>query len=176
MQLADIQGGKVIIHPDLLIIPPFKKLWESSNEKGHVQDVISYIVFNNRWDSPYVLTIFDDNERSEKLKEKIFGNKDYTLTPDEKACEQEFINFQHTDLLQMLQNMRKKLNSFSKWYGDSLDEDLDEKIIDKYLAGFGKVKDAYITLDYLEKAIKAGEINNSKVRGDAKVNPYELVR
>ena len=76
----------------------------------------------------------------------------------------------------MLQNMRKKLNSFSKWYGDSLDEDLDEKIIDKYLAGFGKVKDAYITLDYLEKAIKAGEINNSKVRGDAKVNPYELVR
>ena len=93
-----------------------------------------------------------------------------------KVCEQEFINFQHTDLLQMLQNMRKKLNSFSKWYGDSLDEDLDEKIIDKYLAGFGKVKDAYITLDYLEKAIKAGEINNSKVRGDAKVNPYELVR
>lgn len=176
MQLADIQGGKVIIHPNLLILPPFKKLWESTDDKDHVQNIISYIVLNNRWDSPYVLTIFDDKERAAKLKQKIFGNENYKMTADEKACEQEFIELQHTDLLQMLENMRKKLNSFSKWYGDSLEEDLDEKIIDKYLAGFGKVKDAYITLDYLEKAVKSGEINKDRIKGDAKVNPYELVR
>lgn len=176
MQLADILGGKVVIHPDLLILPPFKKLWESSDEKDHIQNIITYIVLNNRWDSPYVLTTFDDNERASKLKEKILGSKNYKLTPEEKACEQEYIDLQHTDLLQMLENMRKKLNSFSKYYGDSLDEELDEKKIEKYLAGFGKVKDAYVTLNYLEKAIKAGELDNSKVRGDAKVNPYELVR
>lgn len=50
----------------------------------------------------------------------------------------------------MLDSIRLKLDTFTKYYKDSLDEELDEKKIEKYLAGFGKVKDTYVTIDFLE--------------------------
>mgnify|MGYP003618317809 FL=1 len=74
----------------------------------------------------------------------------------------------------MLDSIRLKLDTFTMYYKDSLDEELDEKKIEKYLAGFGKVKDTYVTIDFLEKAVKAGEINTTKVKGDAQINPFEL--
>ena len=54
------------------------------------------------------------------------------------------------------------------------EEFADEKKIEKYLAGFAKVKDTYVTLDFLEKAVKAGEMDTTRVKGDAKINPFEL--
>lgn len=55
MKLADIIGGKVVIHPDMLAIPIFRELWESDkDDKEYATKVISYIVLNNKWDSPYV--------------------------------------------------------------------------------------------------------------------------
>jgi hypothetical protein len=38
-----------------------------------------------------------------------------------------------------------------------------------------KVKATFQTLDFLEKAVKAEEYDSVKVRGDSKINPYELV-
>ena len=52
--------------------------------------------------------------------------------------------------------------------------DMDEKKIEKYYAGFAKVKDTFVTLDYLEKAVKSGELETNKVKGDAKINLFEL--
>jgi hypothetical protein len=83
MKLADIVGGSVTIHPDMLIIPAFKELWESDKEdKKYATKIISYIVLNNKWDSPYVQSM-DADSRESKLKERFFDNSDYTLTPEE---------------------------------------------------------------------------------------------
>lgn len=176
MKLATIVDGKVVIHPELLMLPPFKNLWEGTEDKNHVNDVITYIVLNNKWDSPYVITNFDEEDRSKKLKDKIFGDSNYKFTTEETLCENEYKTLLDTETMKMLKNMRKKLGSFSRYYGDSLDEELDEKKIKEYLAGFGKVKDAFVTVDFLENAIKKEELSTSKIKGDAKVNPYELVR
>lgn len=176
MKLFDIVGGKVVIHSDALGIPCFKKVWDADKaDKEHATKVISYIVLKNKWNSPYVLSM-DTNSVESKLKEEIFDNIDYKLSPIEIACEEQYKEFCNTRLLRMLQNMRRKLDSFSDYYEESLGEDLDEKKIEKYLAGFEKVKGAYITLDFLEKAVKTEELSTSKVKGDSKVNPYELTR
>jgi len=74
----------------------------------------------------------------------------------------------------MLDNMRKKIDSISNYYEESLDEELDEKKIKDLLAGMEKVKGTYQTLDYLDKAVKTEELNNSKIRGGSEMNPYEL--
>ena len=39
-----------------------------------------------------------------------------------------------------------------------------------------QVKGTYQTLDFLEKAVKAEELDNTKVRGNVQVNAYELDR
>ena len=67
-------------------------------------------------------------------------------------------------------------SNISNYYEQSLGEELDEKKIEKYLAGFEKVKGSYITLDFLEKAVKTEELTTSKVKGDSKINPYELAK
>lgn len=176
MKLFDIVGGKVVIHSDALGIPCFKKIWEADKtDKEHATKIISYIVLKNKWNSPYVLSM-DTNSIESKLKEEIFDDINYKLSPIEIACEEQYKEFCNTRLLRMLQNMRRKLDSFSDYYEESLGEDLDEKKIEKYLAGFEKVKGAYITLDFLEKAVKTEELSTSKVKGDSKVNPYELTR
>jgi len=70
--------------------------------------------------------------------------------------------------------MRNKVDTISKYYEDSLEEQLDEKKIKDLLAGMEKVKATFQTLDFLEKAVKAEEASATKVRGDAQINPYEL--
>ena len=81
MKLFDILGGNVTIHEDALAIPAFKKIWEKDKaDKQHAIAVISYIVFKNKWDSPYVLSMTEDI-LEEALKKEFFP-EGYQLTPD----------------------------------------------------------------------------------------------
>lgn len=174
MKLFDILGGKVVIHEEALAIPAFKHVWEKDKaDKQHATAILSYIVFKNKWDSPYVLSMPEDIIET-RLKEEFFGNASYELTNDEAFAEEKFQQLQYTRTLAMLDSIRLKLDTFNRYYRDSLKEELDEKKIEKYYAGFAKVKDTFITLDYLEKAVKAGEMDTTKVKGDAKINPFEL--
>ena len=96
MKLFDIIGGKVVIHENALAIPAFKKIWESDKaDKQHATAILSYIVFKNKWDSPYVLSIPYDQIES-KLKEEFLGSTDYVLTEDEQKAEDSFIRLQNT--------------------------------------------------------------------------------
>ena len=176
MKLADIVGGSVTIHRDMLIIPAFKELWESDKEdKKYATKIISYIVLNNKWDSPYVQSM-DADSRESKLKERFFDNSDYTLTPEEQMCEDEYKSFLNTRALQMLNNMRLKLDSISNYYKESLDDTLDEKKIKDLLAGMTSVGKVMESINSLEDMVKSEEVSMGRVKGDAKVNPYELVK
>lgn len=176
LHLFDIAGGNVIIHADLWGLPPFQKLWDIDKDpsKDHANKVVKYIVLCNYWNSPYVKSISDYRMRSKKLKDLIFKNEDYTLTPEEQSSEDDYKELINTRNLRMLNRIQMKLDSISDYYEKSLDEELDETKIQKLLSGFEKVKGTIQTIDFLEKAVKAEELDTSKVRGDAKINTYEL--
>ena len=176
MKLFDIVGGKVVIHPDAIGIPCFKKVWDTDKpDKEHSSKVISYIVLMNKWDSPYVQSM-DEDSRELKLKKEIFNDENYKLTSEELICEEEYKNLLNTRALQMLNNMRLKLDSVSKYYKESLDDTLDEKKIKDLLTGMTSVGGVLKSIDSLETMVKAEEVAIGKVKGDAKVNPYELAR
>lgn len=173
MKLFDIVGGKCVVHADFLAIPPIKRYWESTKDKEHVNNVLSFIILCDYWDSPYVKSMNDDI-REEKLKEEIFKNKDYKLTTEEQICRDEYAKLLETRNLKMLTAMRNKIDTVSAYYEDSIGEELDEKRIKDLLAGMEKVKAVFQTVDFLEKAVKAEELDNTKIRGNAQLNPYEL--
>ena len=165
MKLFDINGGKVVIHPDALGLPFFKKLWEADKpDKTQATNVISYIVLMWYFKSPYVLQLEPDI-REKKLKQLYFGDENYNLTVEEKSCEDDYKKLIYTRNLRMLDSMRNKVDTISKYYEDSLEEQLDD---------MEKVKATFQTLDFLEKAVKAEEVSTTKVRGDTQINPYEL--
>jgi len=173
MKLFDIVGGSVSIHADFLALPPMKRYWESTKDKQHANNVLSFIILCDYWDSPYVKSMNDDI-REGKLKEEIFKNKDYQLTPEEQVCRDEYARLLDTRNLKMLKAMRNKIDTVSAYYEDSIGEELDEKRIKDLLAGMEKVKAVFQTVDFLEKAVKAEELDNTKIRGNAQLNPYEL--
>lgn len=176
MKLFDIVGGKVVIHPDAIGIPCFRRVWDADKpDKEHATKVISYIVLMNKWDSPYVQSM-DEDSRELKLKKEIFDDENYKLTTEELICEDEYKTLLNTRALQMLNNMRLKLDSVSKYYKESLDDTLDEKKIKDLLAGMTSVGGVLKSIDSLETMVKAEEVAIGKVKGDAKVNPYELAR
>ena len=70
--------------------------------------------------------------------------------------------------------MQNKLDTISNYYEESIGEELDETKIQKLLAGFEKVKGTIQTIDFLENAVKTEELNNTKIRGNAQVNAYEI--
>lgn len=176
MKLFDIVGGKVVIHPDAVGIPCFKRVWDTDKpDKEHSSKVISYIVLMNKWDSPYVQSM-DADSRELKLKKEVFNDENYKLTSEELICEEEYKNLLNTRALRMLNNMRLKLDSVSKYYEESLGDTLDEKKIKDLLAGMTSVGGVFKSIDSLETMVKAEEVAIGKVKGDAKVNPYELAR
>lgn len=173
MKLFDIVGGSVSIHADFLALPPMKHYWESTKDKQHANNVLSFIILCDYWDSPYVKSMNDDI-REGKLKEEIFKNKEYQLTPEEQVCRDEYARLLDTRNLKMLKAMRNKIDTVSSYYEDSIGEELDEKRIKDLLAGMEKVKAVFQTVDFLEKAVKAEELDNTKIRGNTQLNPYEL--
>lgn len=176
MKLFDIIGGKVVIHSDALGIPCFKRIWDTDKpDKEYATKIISYIVLMNKWDSPYVQSMEIDSRES-KLKKEIFGDEKYQLTAEEISCENDYKSFCYTRTLEMLDNMRLKLDSISKYYKESLDDTLDEKKIKDLLAGMTSVGNVLKSIDTLENMVKAEEVTIGKVKGDAKINPYELVK
>lgn len=88
MKLFDIVAGKCVVHADFLAIPVIKRYWESTEDKQHVNNVLSFIILCDYWDSPYVKSMNDDI-REEKLKEDIFKDKNYQLTAEEQICRDE---------------------------------------------------------------------------------------
>lgn len=175
MKLFDLLGGKVIIHADMLALPPFKKYWESTKDKTHANNILTFIILCDYWNSPYVKSMAKE-VREETLKQSVLGDVNYTLTPEEQACRDEYKKISYTRTLKMLDAMRNKIDTISDYYESSLEEELDEKKIQVLLAGMEKVKGTYQTLDFLEKAVKAEELDNTKVRGNVQVNAYELDR
>lgn len=176
MKLFDLIGGKVKIHSDAIGIPCFRRVWDADKpDKEHATKVISYIVLMNKWDSPYVQSM-DEDSRELKLKKEIFDDENYKLTVEELICEDEYKTLLNTRALQMLNNMRLKLDSVSKYYKESLDDTLDEKKIKDLLAGMTSVGGVLKSIDSLETMVKAEELAIGKVKGDAKVNPYELAK
>lgn len=176
MKLFDIIGGKVVIHSDALGIPCFRRIWESDKpDKEHADRVISYIVLKNKWDSPYVQSM--EAEMIEpKLKKELFNDENYELTENELLAEKQYKAFCYTRTLEMLDNMRLKLDSVSKYYKESLEDLLDEKKIKDLLAGMTSVGNVLKSIDTLETMVKAEEVSLGKVKGDSKINPYELAK
>ena len=173
MKIFDLVAGKVVVHAEFIAIPPMKRYWESTTDKDHANKVLSFIILCDYWDSPYVKSMNDDI-REEKLKEEIFKNKDYKFTKDEQICRDEYARLLDTRNLKMLKAMRNKIDTVSSYYEESIGEELDEKRIKDLLAGMEKVKAVFQTVDFLEKAVKAEELDNTKIRGNAQLNPYEL--
>lgn len=173
MKLFDIVAGKVVIHPDALGIPCFKKVWDANKDKDLATKYISYIVLKNKYDSPYVKSM-SSKDIEPRLKKELFGSETYKLPVEVLECEQSYLGFINTLMLRLLNNARRKLDSISDYYEESLGEELDETKVMKIMSGMKSLGDVIKSLDTLESSVRAEELTQSKIKGGSEINPFEL--
>lgn len=172
MKLADIVGGKVVIHPDMLIIPAFHKLWNKYGE-AKATNYISYIVLKNKFDSPYVESMYTEDIEP-RLKKEIFGKQEMDLPADVLEAEQVYVNFNYTLTLDMLDGLLGKLQDAAKYYKQSKGEQLDLDSIKKLTDGAKNMAGVIDSIVKMKTAVRTEQMNNSRVRGGGELNPFEL--
>lgn len=173
MKLADIVGGKVVIHPDMLMVPPFKKLWDSFKDKDLATKYLWYIVLKNKHDSPYVESMYTEDIEA-TLKEDMFGNKDYEIPQVVLDAEEAWRRFDYTLALDMLEGLLGKLQDAAKYYKTSKGAELDLDSIKKLTDGAKNMSGVIKSIMELKAQVIAQEIDNTKIRGGAELNPFEI--
>lgn len=69
--------------------------------------------------------------------------------------------------------MKRRLEKVSRFYEESLYEELDDTVANKFIDTVGKLEKMITSVEALEKSVKAKESVGTKVKGGAKINPYE---
>lgn len=174
MKLADIVGGKVVIHADMLVIPCFKTIWDADKkDKDLATTYISYIVLKNHPDSPYVKSL-RHTEIESKLKERFFGDPQHKLPVDVEIAESEYTLWQNTLSLRLLKGLRRKLEDEADYYQNSAGEELDLKMIKDLNDGATKVAGLLKSIAELEKMVQTEEMGMMRIRGGGELNPMEI--
>lgn len=165
---------KVVIHSDTLGIPCFKKLWENKKyTEEQVTNFISYIVFKNKYSSPYVKSVNHDKIES-LLKDKIFNDEKYKLPDEVINAEEEYKMLLNTFSLRLLRGARLKLESVAEFYENSLSEELDDEKVKKILSGMSSLGGTIKSIDTLESSVMNDELQSTRIRGGGEANIFEL--
>jgi hypothetical protein len=182
MKLFDIQDGKVVLNPDELSIPAFKKIYESDKTKDKKDAIakISYIVFMYKWDSPY-MSIVDEDNRSSIIKEEVFSNANYKIDKLIEDAIDKFKLFQHTFSLQFLEDNMTGASKLMEYY-----RLLDWSETDKagrpvyssrdLAANLEKAGGILKSLHTLKEQVRKEEVENTRVKGGSEIGSYENVR
>lgn len=172
-QLFDIQGGKVVIHPYMLGIPCFKKIWESNKNKDYATNLISYIVLKHHFKSPYVENIGDMAYRDSKLRAELF-DKGWEPNEDLLYAESTFLEFSNTLLVQLLDSSRHAVYMISSYLKDLTIGTMDMKMVKEALQAMSSLDKVVKSLDSLAKQVMREDLESSTVRGGSEIGHFEI--
>lgn len=173
MRLFDIVGGKVVIHNEALGMPCFRKIWEANKNKEIASNIISYVVLNNKPDSPYVESIGDAKERSAKLRRELSIDETY----DEEQileAEQSYLGFLNTLLVQLLSASRHSVSVINSYLNSLELGAMDMKNVKEALMAIGSLDKVVRSINSLEKQVRREELESSTVRGGSEIGHFEI--
>lgn len=118
MGLFDYKDYKVVIHPDVVAIPAFKKIWErdKTKNKHKATQELSYIYFVNDFKSPY--SIYPVDDRKVKVLNDFIKKPDWKMDADLKSAEREYNEFQRTYSMRFLESARGLADKLTSYFDE----------------------------------------------------------
>ena len=172
--MFDIQGGKLKLNTEDLVVPPFKDYYNKAKDKSKALKEIEYIIWLYKWNTPY--EAYPENERSVIVGKDVFGNDKYIPSAELQALAERFVEFQETPATRLLRSSQQAaegltdaLNQYSK---GSMDIDTAVKVTRILKDVSGVVK----SLDIAMKQAKAEQSESGRVKGGGAIGLYEMVR
>lgn len=178
-KLFDIINGKVVLNPTSLAVPAFKKLWErdKTKSKEKATSELEYVIFLCHYSSPY--KDYNPFEKDIRIREDIFGSKDWE--PDEliKAAIQQYEDLQQTTNLRLLKSAKVAAEKLADYF-----ETIDLKALNEqgkpiYAASditknLKEIGNIVKSLNSLEKQVQLEQEEASSMRGGGELGSFEL--
>lgn len=177
MKIFDIIKNKVVVTPEILTIPEFKKIWESdkTNSKESAINVFSYIYHLNNLNSPYADY---DNETKETMLKKDFLKGFKSVPKEVYECNEKYKSLYETAASRFLNKGKEALAKFEKYF-DSIDfneRDDKGKLVYSPNELINVLKQSAIIINSfkeLQKAAQLEEVQNSRMKGNHKKGMFE---
>lgn len=175
-KVFDIVGGEVVITPETLALPFFKVIWnrDKSKTKENATKELNYIVFKNKYDSPYVS--YPESERGKVISKDVFGNENYE--PDELVLEAEkrYNELQDTRSLRFLRSQYVVIDQLIEYNLSLQSKTLDDKIVRNLMASLKDSAATIKSLDSIEKQVQKEQLEDVRARGGSEIGIFELPR
>ena len=183
MEIFIIEGAAVKTTTQILLISPFKEIWEEdkSRGKGVAMQIFSYIEFmiSKKKTNPFKEYAPEKKERA--IVDKIFGN-DSTYTPNDSVNEaMELYREWETEASVSLRFYDSNLNLLEKIIKNNNDIDLDERD-DKgkpihnstHIARAVREADQVLqSMSSLRKKVEQELYESSRTKSNKEINPFE---
>ena len=182
MKVFDVENNKVILNPQSLSIPEFKKIWDRDKTKlkGKATKELSYVVFlcDESVDNPY--RAYKDSEREEVLKKDFMG-ENWSPDGDIFLAIEKYKELKQTTNSRLLRSAKRTADKLAEYF-DTIDfslKDKDGKPIyssRELSSNLKEVAGIVKSLSLLEDMVKREQTESSSVRGGGEVGLYEVPR
>lgn len=183
MKVFDIINGEVIIDPNRLIIPEFKKLWsrDKSKDKSKVLKEIAYITFSFDLsaDNPY--RGYSEYERDIVLKKDLFDDANWEPDQDILNAQEKFKKLMENTNIRVLLSAKQAAEELAKWFRqvkcDAIDEEGNSLFsVTELSRNLKEVGNIIKSLSQLEDMVRREQLDKTTTRGGTDIGMYEVKR
>ena len=178
MGLFDYKDYKVVLHPDAVAIPPFRKIWErdKTKTKHKATQELSYIYFVHDFKSPY--SIYPKDERSAKVISEFMKEADWKPDAAVRQAVDEYNEFQRTYSMRFLESARGLTDKLTSYFEEVDFHETDERGAPVYKAtdvvkNLKEVGNIIESLDKVEEKVKKEIDTKSTIRGKKEIRDRE---
>ena len=178
MGLFDYKDHKIVLNPDAVAIPPFRKLWErdKSKTKHKATQELTYIYFMYDFKSPY--NIYPENDRKSRVMNDYIKTPDWKPDAEVKLAIASYNEFQRTYSMRFLESARGLADKLSSYFDEVDFHATDDNGKPLYSAkdavsNLKQVGDVIESLDKVEEKVRTEVDSKSKIRGDKAIKDRE---
>lgn len=181
MELFDIEGNNVVLNPDSLFIPEFKKLWDrdKTKQKNKATAEIAYITLKHNLSKTNPYNGYSDKDKEYKIKNDLFNDPNWE--PDEKIkeAEERYKEFQQTHSSRLLKGARAAADQLAEYFENINFSETDNYGRPKYSAkelssNLKDVSSIVKSLRQLQEQVEKEQLEAKTARGDIEIGMYEM--
>jgi len=178
-QIFDIVGGDIVLTPEGLAVPAFKKLWDSdkSRDKKIALDEIKYVVFLvDPVKSPY--KDIDELSKEGVIRRDIFKDSGWEPNNDVLEAIEKYTELKYTTTLKVLKSAKTAVEQLANYFSEVNFKEVDSMgrsiySVNDLAANLGRVGNIIKSLNILEEAAKKEMTEGSRVKGGSEIGYFE---
>lgn len=133
MKIFNLKENKVIIDPEILTIPEFKKIWENDKSKTKINAILEFTYIYHICDSDSPYSNFSDDKKKSHLGLDLFNDAKYKPNKVIEEAANKYLELKETPLQRLLKAAQNKIDDIVTYLNNTpYSEDSAKTINDIY--------------------------------------------